>query len=456
MGLAIKNPVIVMALYDIGRDNWNSFTLSYNTYLFWMKNSLSMNAKFVIYTEDKFAEKIENLRKEFDPNLESTKIIVNPLEDLTCYKKYHNKLSEIMNSDEFKDEASWNNVPEMNEPLYNVIMFNKIDFIKHAKENNFFNGDLYVWADAGGLRDSINNYKNENWPSLNKINQLDNSKITFFSHNKIFNVKDNKKHCISQIRNIQGTAFFIPKVCVDEFHSEFHQTIEECISQKFIGSDEKILDITCCKNKSKYNLIKCNWRTYFNIFKDDGLDLFKSANKSNKVLIDLGSHELHGLNYLLDKTNADESWSIFLFEPNPLLNKEIELEENLKLFKKAAWIRNGRTILNQYEKDGKGQGSLLEETNEGRGYMDFFGECIVDCVDLHDFISKLNDKEIWLNVDIEYSEMTVIKHMIKKGWPKNIKNIRIKWHNLEKNKEEIAKLENIIKSKNTKIESRGA
>jgi hypothetical protein len=31
MGMAISKPVIVMALYDIGRDNWNSFTLSYDT-----------------------------------------------------------------------------------------------------------------------------------------------------------------------------------------------------------------------------------------------------------------------------------------------------------------------------------------------------------------------------------------------------------------------------------------
>ena len=64
MGMAvIKKPVIVMALYDIGRDNWDNFNLSYNTYLWWMKNTLSLDADFVIYTEDKFVEEITNNRK---------------------------------------------------------------------------------------------------------------------------------------------------------------------------------------------------------------------------------------------------------------------------------------------------------------------------------------------------------------------------------------------------------
>ena len=30
MGMAIRKPAIVMALYDIGRDNWDHFTVSYN------------------------------------------------------------------------------------------------------------------------------------------------------------------------------------------------------------------------------------------------------------------------------------------------------------------------------------------------------------------------------------------------------------------------------------------
>ena len=45
--MAIRKPAIVMALYDIGRDNWDAFNLSYNTYLAWMKNTLAIDACFL-------------------------------------------------------------------------------------------------------------------------------------------------------------------------------------------------------------------------------------------------------------------------------------------------------------------------------------------------------------------------------------------------------------------------
>ena len=90
MGMAIiKRPVIVMALYDIGRDNWDNFDLSYNTYLRWMKNTLSLDSNFVIYTEERFKDEIEKNRREFDPDFIKTKLIVKPLEELEYYTEYH-------------------------------------------------------------------------------------------------------------------------------------------------------------------------------------------------------------------------------------------------------------------------------------------------------------------------------------------------------------------------------
>ena len=35
----MKKPLIITALYNIGRDSWNNFTMSYNTYLAWMENT---------------------------------------------------------------------------------------------------------------------------------------------------------------------------------------------------------------------------------------------------------------------------------------------------------------------------------------------------------------------------------------------------------------------------------
>lgn len=459
--MVVKNPVIVMALYDIGRDNWNSFTLSYDTYLSWMKNTLSLKSKFVIYTEDKFTNRIQEYIKEFDPLLENTILINKPLEQLDCYKKYYEKLYDLMNSEEFKNKMHLE-VPEMVQPLYNVIMFNKLHFLKDVKDNNYFDNDILIWADAGGLRDHIDNYKGELWPSLDKVNQLDNSRVTFFSHSKNIHIENKEYHALSQIRYIQGTSFLVPSNLIEKLTVDFEKTIDECLDNKYIGSDEKIFDITYCKNPDKYNLIKCTWRTYFNILKESSPDLFDSkGNQTNKVFIDLGSYECGSLRQKIDELDIDSSWDVHAFEPNPFVDTEKYAKQitccRVKVHKEAAWKRSGKVIFNQYGNGGKSQGSLLEETGGGKWYSDYYGDCIVKSIDFYEFLKNFDEnKEIYIHIDIENSEYDVFNHIMEKGWPKNIKKIWIEWHNSvnEDNKQKIEIIEKIIKEKGTKIESK--
>lgn len=264
MGVVVRSPVVVMALYDIGRDGWDAFRMSYDTYLWWMRNTLALDAKIVVYTEEKFAGKVEAYRREFDPDLDKTEIVKIPLDALPCHVKYHDRLESLMSSEEFKRKVH-HNVPEMNRPLYNVIMFNKPRFLADAKERGLFGGDMFIWADAGGLREDVGNYAGKVWPSMDKVNALDNSRVTFFSHNDNFTVADREYHALSQIRNIQGTAFVVPGGLVDGLVEDFEKTVDECLDAGYVGSDEKILDIMYCADPGRYDLIKCTWRTYFGL-----------------------------------------------------------------------------------------------------------------------------------------------------------------------------------------------
>jgi FkbM family methyltransferase len=431
MVMAIKNPVIVMALYDIGRDNWDSYSLSYNTYLVWMENTLSLDANIVVFTESKFAKQIIAYRKQYDPNFLKTIIIERPLEELECYKLYHNTLNDLMKSKVFESKIQ-TIVPESIKPLYNVIMFNKLFFLKEVKDNKYFDNDLLIWADAGGLRESINNYKGQVWPCINKINQLDNTKATFFSHNKKFHIENPEYHSLSQIRNIQGTCFFIPSAIIDSVVEQFFKVVDDSIADKYIGSDEKILDIMYTNSTTKHNLIKCTWRTYFNIFKNDGSDLFSTSNNTDKVFIDIGSHSCSSLSQFINLLNIDNSWEIHAFEPNPLVNTKYyseNLEIEAKIHKKAVWTRTGKTILNMYGSDGTSHGTLLEETEYGRDYGDYFSSEIVDCISIIDILRSIDsNKKVYLYVDAEYSEYYMLPKLLKEYNINNIEHIWIKWH----------------------------
>lgn len=265
MGMDMNiNTTIVTALFDIGRDNWKNFTMSYHTYLHWMHNTLSIDCNMVIYTEEKFKDEIYTHRKLYDSNLQKTKIIVIPLEELSAYKVYAKPLQELMYSEEFKKKASFD-VPEMNQYLYNVIMFGKLHFLKDTYDNNYFPGqELLVWADAAGLRDDIKDYANIVWPESSRI---DKDKITFFSHHSNISILVEADHALSQMRFIQGTCFIVPVHLVNALAKDFEALVFECLGKGYIGSDEKILDFYYLRHPELCTLIKCTWREYYNILK---------------------------------------------------------------------------------------------------------------------------------------------------------------------------------------------
>lgn len=168
-------PQIVTGLFDIGRGNWKYHTTQIGGYLHWFENLLAIDCPMVIYTQPQFVDKINEHR---DPS--NTKVITMEVEQLTAYNKYYSQLERLMLSEEFKSFKSFN-VPEMLYPLYNVIMFNKMYWIKDAIDNKYFDSNITIWADAGMLRDPYNENYNVKFPNPSKLN-LD--KITYFSHHE--------------------------------------------------------------------------------------------------------------------------------------------------------------------------------------------------------------------------------------------------------------------------------
>ncbi len=255
-------PVIVQSLFDIKRDKWDNFKMSYHTYLHWMRNVLSIDNPIVIYTEEKFFKAIYDNRKVYDPTMENTKIIVQKTEDLTAYKLFYKRLENLMQTQEFTDKAHFD-VPEMTKPLYNTIMFNKLYWLRNARDNKFFNGDVYVWKDAGTYREDILSYAHKKWPDPKKI---DITKPTFFSHHEKISIHNIESHALSQMRFIHGTCFFVPNDTLDSLIDEMEITIDNSLKNKYIGSDEKMFDITYLRSPDNYKLIKSNWREYFPLF----------------------------------------------------------------------------------------------------------------------------------------------------------------------------------------------
>lgn len=303
----IKKTAIVTALFDIGRDKWDNFTMSYHTYCWWMRSLLYLDTNLIIYTEEKFKDEILNYRKEVDPKLEKTIMIIQPLESIEGYKTFYEPLTNLMSSEEFKRKIQFE-VPEMLRPLYNVVMFSKLYYILDSYKKNLFDADLYVWADAGVIRET-NPIKNVKWPDIQKINELDNNKVTFFCHHDYVRVGDYQSHAFSQSRFIQGGSVFVPKKCVEEVSNLFKEVALESISKGYVGSDEKIFDFVYLSKPEIFNIVKCGWREYIDLF---------THKKNIEVVVARYQEDTSWVNELTCKTiiyNKNENES-HLFENN--------------------------------------------------------------------------------------------------------------------------------------------
>lgn len=264
--MKIEKTTIVTALFDIGRDKWDNYNLSYNTYLMWMKNILSVESNMVIYTEKKYKDFILEERKKVDQDLTKTVVIINQLETLKSYNLFYEKIKDLMESDEFKKKIQFQ-VPEMTKPLYNTIIFNKLFFIKESIESKHLDSDMYIWCDAGLLRND-NEKGNSNFPNIEKVNNGYNEKITFFSHSENFPKINEYEHLLGQYRFIHGGCFFVPNNnSLEELINDFVNMVFDFLEKGYIGSEEKYLDLCFIDKKDKYNLVKSDWRQYFEIFK---------------------------------------------------------------------------------------------------------------------------------------------------------------------------------------------
>lgn len=258
MDIGSKKAVIVSALFDIGRDKWNRYNCSYGGYLDWMERLLAIDNDMVIFT-DRFGDEIQRRREKYG---HSSKLVIieQPIEETYSYKNFHDKLNRLMSSGEFKRKIQFD-VPEMVQPLYNIVMFNKVYFMREVFDENYLDNDILLWVDAGCFREGINSSK---WPDINKLNF---EKPLFFSHVNDIRINDWEFHAMSQIRNIQGGCFVCPSNQVGALAECFETIVETCIHDGFIGSDEKILDFVYLMNHENYDLYKCGWREYYNILK---------------------------------------------------------------------------------------------------------------------------------------------------------------------------------------------
>jgi protein YibB len=249
---------VVTCLYDINRDNWQNYSRSFEKYLNYFKNILSLDMNLVVYTDDVRVEKCVSFFKK--PNI---KIIKKQFKDLKKYKDY-DSISKIMNDDSYKKDLVHGVAPEYCVPEYSILINSKIDLVCEEIERNIFGSEAFLWLDAGMKADKfLLEQKYKKFPN-EKINLFDAAKFTILCRS-IPQVEDLNINVFykSHINRLAAGIMFGNGEIYKDIKTHFDAEYYNAIDKNLIDSEQSILTVVYLKNKEKFNLYYGDWYALF-------------------------------------------------------------------------------------------------------------------------------------------------------------------------------------------------
>ena len=166
---------IVTAFFDIGREQKGDGR-KLEEYLQWIKRTLQLNCHLFIVTEPKF----ESFFKENRPEIYRSKTVIKIIDFKDCYYyRYYDQMKAILESPDYIKKIKYPDRVECKMPEYNIIQYSKFHFLKIAIQENPFQTDHFLWADAGISRFFLNVDISMEYPSKSGQTILENSRDQF-------------------------------------------------------------------------------------------------------------------------------------------------------------------------------------------------------------------------------------------------------------------------------------
>uniref|UniRef100_A0A915MHI4 Uncharacterized protein n=2 Tax=Meloidogyne incognita group TaxID=654580 RepID=A0A915MHI4_MELJA len=251
-------PILVTALIDIGRGNWQRFTRHFDQYLNYLTNILfRIQNNIIIYCDNSVYEYL--------------KIIQISLSELPFYK-YRKEIEEIMNWEQKNWREEWDEQmkthPETLYPDYDILVNSKPYFLYNATQISQFpkpfeEEQLFVWLDAGYGHGSQSAIPLGIW----KPTQINYGQITLIklpTHGERV-----ERYTIERVyrkhRSVISGGFMAGgEKVIRRFWTFFMKTFLELLDQHFVDDDQTTLLITIQRYNSTFKLLKGNW---FDAFK---------------------------------------------------------------------------------------------------------------------------------------------------------------------------------------------
>ena len=215
----------------------------------------------VIYVEPKTQEFVLKHRRGKE---HLTRIILTTIQDLEYYSE-HDRIKEIMESENFTAKNPLLTHPEGFSPEYNILMNSKLALLRNATRRNHFKNRYFFWMDMGYGHGNDIFPKNCYWTPRNLMNGRD--KITYIMLNQLSFI--DSSHVLYKTKLppfVNGGFFGGSRVAIDRYYFLHKEVFRQWLADNMVDDDQTLAVACYFKNKMLFNMVKGWWYDVFTMF----------------------------------------------------------------------------------------------------------------------------------------------------------------------------------------------
>ena len=252
--------MFVTALYDIGRGQWQFFQRSFDEYLSYFSNILSLNVNFIVYSDETVQKFVLDRRKKFQNKTQTHTLPFSELE----YNQYQQQIKLVLASPEFRESNEMLDHPEAFSVEYLILMNNKISFLANAVRENPFNSTHFFWIDAGyGHGEDLTRWNNFRPRKL--LNKT--GKITYIELNdpRLY-IDINNPHKVSMGPALSGGFFGGDAAAILKYERLYRKTFRKLLTEFVVDDDQNVALQCYMECPTWFDNVQGSWFDAFELF----------------------------------------------------------------------------------------------------------------------------------------------------------------------------------------------
>jgi uncharacterized protein HtrL/YibB-like len=223
---------IITGLFDIGRENWDSYKRPIKEYINYFINVLQLKFPMVIFCEEQFVKIASDNRNNIPYD---TVIIPTKIDNLYMHR-YAHLLHEIQHDPNYGKNHPNRSCPEIAVPMYSLVVNSKLDLL--LKGAKYARTEYCMWLDAGYTHGKIN-LSDINWNPISLLDEKDKISMILLQSMNLMTTTDPTGFSNAYVDIIGGGFIGGYKNTINKIHAIYYDLVHEFLTIHRIKEDDQ-------------------------------------------------------------------------------------------------------------------------------------------------------------------------------------------------------------------------